>query len=64
MGVTSERLTIPEVARRLGIPGPEVYELIFAGKLDGTPGPDGAVTVGAAEVAEFERRLGKSSTSR
>ena len=64
MDMTSERLTVPEVARRLGIPGPEVYELIFTGNLDGTPESDGGVTVSAEEVAEFARRLGHSSSPR
>ena len=36
-------LRSPDVARRLGVDGPEVYRLLFAGELDGGPGQDGLV---------------------
>jgi hypothetical protein len=60
----SEALTVPEVARRLGIPGPDVYELIFSGELEGRPRHDGAVYVTEAAVAEFEARRRSSRASR
>ncbi|HUY23991.1 MAG TPA: helix-turn-helix domain-containing protein [Candidatus Saccharimonadales bacterium] len=53
-----ERLTVPEVARRLGMPGPEVYQLIFSGELDGAPQPDGAVYVTAEALAAYQRKNG------
>ncbi len=39
------RLRIPEVARRLGIDGPNVYGLIERGELKAGRGPDGLVYV-------------------
>ena len=47
---TDARLRSPEVARRLGIDGPDVYRLIFAGELDGRPDADGIVYVSEASV--------------
>lgn len=43
-------LTVPAAARRLGLPGEEVYRLIFAGHLDARRGPDGAVVLTAETV--------------
>ena len=57
MSVSSERLTVPEVARRLGLPGPEVYELIFAGELDGKPDAGGAVYVTEAALVNYEQKI-------
>ena len=56
MGVAPHRLTVPEVARRLGIPGADVYQLIFAGELEGGPNRDGAVNVSAEALAAYQRR--------
>ena len=33
----------PEGARRVGIDGPDVYRMLFAGELEGGPGRDGMV---------------------
>jgi len=41
--VTDARLRSPEVARRLGIGGDDVYRLIFNGELDGLPDREGIV---------------------
>lgn len=49
-------LRIPEVARRLGIDGTDVYRLIEAGELGAGKGADGLVYVTAAAVAEYGER--------
>lgn len=51
--VTDARLRSPEVARRLGIGGVDVYRLIFDGELDGRPDRDGIVCVSEASVAAY-----------
>ena len=56
--VADDRLTIPEVARRLRLPGPDVYQLIFSGELDGGPDQDGAVYVTAEALAAYQRKAG------
>ena len=52
----SGKLTIPEVARRLSMDGPDVYELIFNGELEGGPEGDGGVYVSEGAIADYERR--------
>jgi hypothetical protein len=59
-----EQLSVPEVARRLGIAGEEVYEQIFSGELDGGPGPDGAVYVSTDALEAYERRTGRRASKR
>ncbi len=54
--VTATRLRTPEVARRLGITGDEVYRLIFAGELEGQPDREGIVYVTAASVEGYRSR--------
>jgi hypothetical protein len=61
---TNDRLTVPEVARRLGIPGEEVYEKIFAGELDGRPEPDGAVYVSAETLDVYLRNAPNAAPRR
>ena len=56
--MADERLTVPEVARRLGLPGPDVYQLIFAGELEGGPDEDGAVHVTSEALAAYQRKSG------
>jgi excisionase family DNA binding protein len=46
-------LTVPEVARRLGIPGPDVYRLIENGELRAGKGADGLVYVPEEALAEY-----------
>lgn len=53
---TAIRMTVPEAARRLGLPGDEVYTLIFRGALDGRLDMEGAVSVSAASVEEYLAR--------
>lgn len=52
MASTDVELTVPEVARRLGMDGGDVYRLIFQGVLVGGPSRDGAVYVTRASVEE------------
>ena len=52
-GSLVSKLRTPDVARRLGITGREVYELIFSGELRGGPGSDGLVYVDAADVDAY-----------
>ena len=47
------QITVPEAARRLGLPGEQVYRMIFRGELIGGPGEDGAVYVSAVSVEEY-----------
>lgn len=54
---TEQRLTVPQAARRLGLPGEEVYRLIFGGHLEGGPGRDGAVYVSATSVESYLQTL-------
>lgn len=53
MASTDVKLTVPEVALRLGVDGGDVYRLIFRGVLSARPGPDGAVYVDARSVDEY-----------
>lgn len=58
IGVARHRLTVPEVARLLEMPGPEVYRLIFAGEIAGGPDRDGGVYVTSEALAAFQRKTG------
>jgi len=55
MPMTDQLFRIPEVARRLGIDGTEVYELIFQGELKAGKGQDGLVYVRESALAEYMR---------
>ena len=57
MNDTTTKLTVPEAARRLGLPGDDVYRLIFRGVLPGEPSEDGAVYVSAGAVDEYKAKL-------
>lgn len=56
-------LRTPEVARRLGISGAEVYRLIFGGDLTGRPDDEGIVRVTRTSVEEYLRRRGRTAAS-
>jgi hypothetical protein len=58
--MTEVQLTVPQVARRLGLPGGEIYRLIFAGALIGCPGPDGAVYVSERDLEAYVARATRS----
>ena len=51
--MTKKDLSVPEVARRLGISGEAVYQLIFDGDLLGEPDTDGVVRVAEAELSRY-----------
>jgi hypothetical protein len=59
----SAKLSVPEVARQLSMDGADVYELIFAGELEGGPDSDGAVFVTEAALADYERRRQQARSS-
>ena len=56
--VASTGLRSPEVARRLGVDGADVYRLLFAGELEGAPGSDGLVYISEASVEAYLNRYG------
>jgi len=60
---TDARLRSPEVARRLGIDGPDVYRLLFAGELEGGPGSDGLVYISEASIEAYLERVGFGNVS-
>lgn len=51
--MADDMLRTPEVGRRLGITAGEVYDLIFAGDLDGKPNEEGVVVIAASEVERY-----------
>src|SRR5437868_4532357 len=55
MTMSDEALRVPEVARRLGIDGTEVYDLIFRGELKAAKGKDGLVYVRESVVEDYKR---------
>jgi excisionase family DNA binding protein len=58
----SERLLrVPEVARTLGVGGPEVYRLIETGELGAGKGADGLVYVPEQALREYEERHAESA---
>ena len=56
-------LRSPEVARRLGLDGDDVYRLLFAGDLDGGPGRDGLVYFSEASIVAYLERYGYGTLS-
>ena len=61
--VASTGLRSPEVARRLGIDGADVYRLLFAGELEGGPGADGLVYLSEASVEAYLEQHGFGNVS-
>ncbi len=56
MEMTDQPLRVPEVARRLGLDGPVVYDLIATGELSAGKGKDGLVYVRESAVEDYRRR--------
>jgi hypothetical protein len=56
MSMTDEALRVPEVARRLQMDGPDVYELILQGELVAGKGNDGLVYVRESALEDYKRR--------
>lgn len=61
--MTEGLLRIPEVARRLGIEGTEVYGLIERQELEAGKGPDGLVYVPVEALRRFEAGRAAKSKS-
>lgn len=59
----AQQLTVPQAARWLGIPGPDVYGLIFSGALPGAPASDGAVYVTVAALEAYREQQHPGFTS-
>lgn len=62
MDMTDQPLRVPEVARRLGLDGPVVYDLIANGELAAGKGNDGLVYVRESALEDYERRHAASAT--
>lgn len=56
MSMSDELLRVPEVARRLGLDGVIVYNLIANGELEAGKGKDGMVYVRVSAVEGYQRR--------
>lgn len=54
--MTEQLLRVPEVARRLGLDGVVVYDLIANGQLTAGKGKNGMVYVAAEAVEDYKRR--------
>ena len=61
--IMTDGLRSPDVARRLGLDGPDVYRLLFAGELEGGPGRDGLVYFAEASVESYLERNGPGNLS-
>ena len=62
MAMTERLLRVPEVARRLKLDGPVVYDLILNGELAAGKGADGLVYVRESALVEYEQRPAPSTT--
>jgi hypothetical protein len=58
MAVDERLPRVPEVARRLGLDGPVVYDLIGHGELEAGKGTDGLVYVRESALEDYQRRHG------
>ncbi len=56
MWMTDQALRVPEVARRLEMDGPDVYELILQGELTAGRGKDALVYVRESALEDYRRR--------
>jgi hypothetical protein len=58
MGVTTDRLTVREAARELGLDGAELYRMVLAGEVAGHPNdPDAEVYITRTEVERIRAAL-------
>jgi hypothetical protein len=62
LGMSDQLLRIPEVARRLGIDGTDVYKLIESGALLAGKGEDGLVYVTEDAVSAYRRGTPAATT--
>ncbi len=63
MTMSENLLRVPDVARRLGMDGIEVYTLIERGELPAGKGADGLVYVTEQAVAAFRQGSSPASTA-
>ncbi len=56
MCVADQAMRVPEVARRLGIDGTDVYDLIFRGELAAAKCKNGLVCVRESDLEDYQRR--------
>lgn len=56
MEMADQPLRVPQVARRLGVQGPVVYDLIANGELAAGKGEDGLVYVRDSALEDYKRR--------
>jgi|Tabmets5t2r1_1033131.scaffolds.fasta_scaffold05627_3 hypothetical protein len=56
MSMPARALRVPQVARRLGVDGADVYGLILDGELPAAKGENGLVCVTAEALEEFQPR--------
>ena len=56
-------IRLPEAAERLGVRGRDVYNLLFAGELDGGPGRDGMVYFDEDSIDAYLERVGYGNLS-
>jgi hypothetical protein len=61
MHVNERAMSVPEVARALGIDGTEVYGLIERGELEGRKGRDGLVYVTEEALQTYGERQAQAS---
>lgn len=54
--MTEQLLRVPEVARRLGLDGVVVYDLVAKGELTAGKGKDGMVYVRESALEDYKRR--------
>lgn len=56
MEMTDQPLRVPAVARRLGLDGPVVFDVIATGELVAGKGHDGLVYVRESALEDYQRR--------
>ena len=62
MVMDEQLLRVPEVARRLGLDGVVVYDLIARGELAAGKGKDGMVYVRESALEDYQRRHPATTT--
>lgn len=49
----TDLVSVPEAARRLGLDGVHIYELLLDGRIDGGPSLDGTVRVSLQSIRAY-----------
>ena len=63
MANADDYVTVPEAARRLRMPGGDVYRLLFDGVLNGGPSNDGAVYITVESIDQYRTALARQEPS-